>query len=323
MMWMDMHCDTISRLLELEQKGKPEGLRQNSGHLDLMKMKKGGYQAQNFALFVDMGETEDPMKKAMELLDLFYRELDANQDWIAPARSVGEMEENERQGRLSAFLTVEEGGVCKGSLAALRNFYRLGVRMMTLTWNYENELGYPHTMSENPGTGLKQTGIEFVEEMERIGMIIDVSHLSDQGFYDVAAHTKKPFAASHSNARALCPHSRNLTDEMLRILGERGGVAGINFATNFLDPLAVRGRSVSRISDMTAHMRHIADVAGIEAVGLGTDYDGIGGSVEIRDASEMPLLEEGMRKAGFSASEIDKICFGNVKRLYREILRED
>lgn len=317
---MDMHCDTISRLLELEEAGKPEELRENSGHLDLEKMKKGGYRSQNFALFVELRRPEDALLTAMKLADLFYRELERNEDTLRLARNVREMEENERAGKMSAFLTIEEGGVCKGSLAALRDFYLLGVRMMTLTWNYENELGFPNTMNEMPGTGLKPAGFAFVEEMERLGMIIDVSHLSDQGFYDVYRCTKKPFVASHSNARALCPHSRNLTDDMLRLLGERGGVAGINFATNFLDPAAVRGKSISRIQDMIAHMKHIANTAGIESVGLGTDYDGIGGSVEIADASGMQRLVSGMEQAGFTASEIEKICWRNVERVYREVL---
>lgn len=317
---MDMHCDTISRLLELEEAGKPEELRENSGHLDLVKMKKGGYRSQNFALFVELKRPEDPLLTAMKLTDLFYIELERNQDILGLARNIQELEENERAGKMSAFLTIEEGGVCKGSLAALRDFYRLGVRMMTLTWNYENELGFPNTMNETPDTGLKPAGFAFVEEMERLGIVIDVSHLSDQGFYDVCRCTKKPFVASHSNARALCPHSRNLTDDMLRLLGERGGVAGINFATNFLDPAAVRGQSISRIEDMTAHMKHIANTAGIESVGLGTDYDGIGGTVEIADASGMQRLAEGMERAGFTASEIEKICWRNVERIYREVL---
>ena len=140
---------------------------------------------------------------------------------------------------MSALLTIEEGGVCLGEIEKLREFYEAGARMLTLTWNYENELGHPAAMqgdhwknyraNEKRPLGLKERGFEFVAEMERLGMIVDVSHLSDDGFFDLCEHARKPFVASHSNSRAMCGHRRNLTDEMLRMLGDRGGVSGLNF----------------------------------------------------------------------------------------------
>ena len=156
---------------------------------------------------------------------------------------------------MSALLTIEEGGVCQGELGFLRNFYRLGVRMMTLTWNYPNELAFPNKreMQENgcsrlvadTENGLTETGVRFVREMERLGMIIDISHLNDAGIWDVFRHTKKPFVASHSNARAVASHARNLTDEMIRALAERGGVVGINYYSCFLHDFAEGESAVS------------------------------------------------------------------------------
>ena len=145
-------------------------------------------------------------------------------------------------------LTVEEGAVCKGSTGKLRHLYRLGVRMLTLTWNYPNELGWPNVKMPPEGSeeapdftvpdrehGLTETGFAFLSEMERLGMIVDVSHLSDAGFWDVARAAEKPFVASHSNARAVCHHVRNLNDEMIRALAEKGGVTGLNFCPSFLE----------------------------------------------------------------------------------------
>ena len=165
---------------------------------------------------------------------------------------------------------------------------------------------------------------EFVEEMEHLGMIVDVSHLSDAGFWDVIRYTKKPFVASHSNARALVPDCpRDLTDDMIRALSERGGVAGINYFPPFLsaqDPKADRSAYQSRISDMIRHMKHMKQVGGIQCIGLGSDFDGIHGDLEMKDGSELPKLEWAMRKEGFTESEIEAVFYGNVLRVYKEVL---
>ena len=163
-----------------------------------------------------------------------------------------------------------------------------------------------------------------MEEMERLGMIVDVSHLNDAGFWDVIRYTKKPFVASHSNARALVPDCpRDLTDDMIRALSERGGVAGINYFPPFLsaqDPKADRSAYQSRISDMICHMKHMKQVGGIQCIGLGSDFDGIHGDLEMKDGSELPKLEWAMRKEGFTESEIEAVFYGNVLRVYKEVL---
>lgn len=327
---VDMHCDTIAEIYKLRTSGQEAGLKKNRLHLDLERMREGDYGLQNFALFTDLSETEEPFEHAMKLLDTFYTEMEANRDLIFPVRTWREIEENWKAGRLSALLTIEEGAVCRGSLALLRDFYRLGVRMMTLTWNFENELGYPNRIVwEGPqaGTvvpdtehGLTETGIAFLEEMERLGMIVDISHLNDAGIWDVFAHTRKPFVASHSNARAVASHPRNLTDEMIRRLSERGGVMGINYCAAFLRDWEREEDEESRIFDIIRHIKHIKNVGGIQCVGLGSDFDGIGGRLELGSGGALPHLAEAMEREGFLASEIEAVFSANVLRVYRELL---
>lgn len=319
---VDMHCDTISGLWRARQEGKSGLLRESGMQVDLMKMKAGDYLLQNFAMFVFMGREADPLVNVLELIDEYYRQLEQNQDLIAPVYCYSDIEKNAAAGKLSALLTIEEGGVCKGSVEVLRNLYRLGVRMLTLTWNFENEIGYPGTTIHNETYdsskyyGLKPQGIEIVREMNRLGMIVDVSHLGDDGFWDVVKYCDGPFVASHSNARVQCGHTRNLTDEMIRALADKGGVMGINFCGDFL----TEGGS-DRIDDMIRHIRHIRNVGGVDCIGLGTDFDGIDNQPEVKDAAHMPLLAQGLERAGFTEGEIEKIFSGNVLRLYREVLK--
>ncbi|MCI6553281.1 MAG: dipeptidase [Lachnospiraceae bacterium] len=336
MKFADMHCDTISELYRKKKLGSQESLYENSGHIDLKKLKAGGALLQNFALFVNRERAEDPMEEALEMADLYYEELAANSHLIAPVRSYGDIEENRREGRISALLTVEEGGVCKGSPAQLRNLYRLGVRMMTLTWNYPNEIGYPafsaQAFSHPDGDGallykkadmehgLTERGRELVAEMERMGMIIDVSHLSDRGFYDVLEVTGKPFVASHSNARAVCPWVRNLTDDMIRRLAERGGVIGLNFCSDFLAEAAMGQPVPDTLEAVAAHAEHIIRVGGVECLGLGSDFDGIPTPSELPDYSYMPRLAEALENRGMRQGDMEKIFSGNVLRVYREVI---
>ncbi len=319
---VDMHCDTIGALYEAEQRGEPVSLLENGLHLDLKKMEKGDYFLQNFALFVDLGHTDEPFKTCVSMADLFYREMEKNRDRIAPVTTWKEMEENWRQGKMSALLTLEEGEVCEGNPAFLRTLYRLGARMMTLTWNYENSLAWPGKGGGVPETerGLKQRGFEILEEMESLGMIVDVSHLSDAGILDVLKAAKKPFVASHSDARSLASHSRNLTDEMIRGIAEKGGVIGINYCCSFLEDIPEGQKPVSRIARIIDHMKHIRQVGGIGCLGLGSDYDGITGELELPTAAALPRLAEAMEEAGFTASEVEDVFYRNVLGLYRELL---
>ncbi|MCR5790333.1 MAG: dipeptidase [Lachnospiraceae bacterium] len=324
---IDMHCDTISQIREKRMKGEPCGLRKNSLQVDLEKMREGDYLLQNFALFVDLKQESDPLAAALQLADVYESSMEENQDIIWPVTCFEDLEAARAENMLAGMMTLEEGGILCGDPAILREFYRLGVRMMTLTWNYENDLGFPNLVSDSndslgPDTerGLKEAGFAMLAEMERLGIIVDVSHLSDKGFYDVLAHTEKPFVASHSNARALCPHTRNLTDDMIRKIGERGGVIGLNYCPVFLDTNPVYTENESSTALIARHARYITDLGGMEVLGLGSDFDGISGKLEMDHCGKLPYLYEALLEEGFSEREIEGIFHGNVLRVYREIL---
>jgi len=172
----------------------------------------------------------------------------------------------------------------------------------------------------NTETGLKEKGFEFLAEMERLHIIADVSHLSDKGFWDIAEHSTRPFAASHSNCRALAPHCRNLTDEMIRVMAEKGGLVGLNYCAGFLDDQPSPDLCRSTTALMAKHAAHFKQVGGIEIIGLGSDFDGIGGKLELSDCSKMPLLADALRKEGFTEDEVEAIFFRNAQRFFENNL---
>ena len=327
---IDMHCDTIMKLCIDEQKGIESNLRNNEYHIDLEKMKKGEYLAQCFAMFVPF-TVDNPFETCMDMIARYYKEIEQNKDLIAPAYNYQDILENKKNGKMSSILTIEEGGVTKCKLSYLRLFHRLGVRMITLTWNYANGIGHPNFTfvkgvtpdfkSPNTKDGLTPFGIEMVKEMNRLGIIIDVSHLSDAGFYDVLKHTKGPFVASHSNARSVCNHARNLTDDMIRKLSLRGGVMGINFCADFLNGKNENVPNFSKVSYIVEHIKHIVKVGGIECVALGSDFDGIEKDLEVKDASFMPMLKKALLDEGFSNEDIDKIFYKNFLRVFKEVVK--
>lgn len=309
---VDMHCDTILGLMKDKEKLE---LFKNDFSIDIRKMKKGNSLAQFFAMFVYLKSGKDPMETCLEMIDKFYVELEKNSTHISLATNYGEIMKNDRECKVSAVLTIEEGGAIKGKLHNLRNFYRLGVRAITLTWNYPNEIGFPNTNYEHKDKGLTSFGEEVVHEMNRLGMLIDVSHISDQGFYDVARLSSKPFIASHSNARAIKEHSRNLDDNMIRALSEKGGVMGICFERDFL------GESEkARIKDMIRHIKHIRNVGGIDVIGLGSDFDGCHPDGEISNIGEIEKLAYALKDNNFTEDEIDKIFYRNALRVIKDVL---
>lgn len=307
---IDLHCDTILRCVDSEGKVK---LRENDLCIDVQKLRKGRSLAQFFAMFVDLDVDKEPMDRCLDMIDCFYKELEENSKDIAFAGSFADMGRNDAEGRMSAFLAVEEGGVVEGKLQNLRNLYRLGVRLITLTWNYPNCIGYPNADWVHKDKGLTPFGQEVVAEMNRLGMIIDVSHLSDQGFYDVARLSQNPFVASHSNARAVEGHTRNLTDEMLVLLAEKGGVTGLNLEPSFLG-------GGGTLEAMVRQLSHMKKVAGIDVIAIGTDFDGTGPLSVIRNTGEIGLLCDGLQKAGFSSGEIEKIMCRNAERVMKAVL---
>lgn len=326
---IDMHCDTIYEINRLQKEGQDVGLRNNHLNISLEKMKQGDYLLQNFAMFTPLKEVDDPVMHVQHLVDTFYNEIDKNRDMIDIVYCYEDIQKNIQMNKMSALLTLEEGGVVQNDLAYLRNYYRLGVRMITLTWNYANGIGYPNfdLAGSNHGyhecdqdNGLTDFGIAYVQECERLGIIIDVSHLSDAGFYDVLKYTTKPFVASHSNARGVCAHARNLTDDMILKLAKRGGVMGINFAADFLNETH-QEHAISYIDDMVKHILYIKEIGGIDCIGLGSDFDGIPQYLELKDASYMPQLADALYAAGLSQEDVEKIFYKNVLRVYQEVLK--
>lgn len=197
---------------------------------------------------------------------------------------------------------------------------------MTISWNYPQKNSFPNPIMQgdmesiNTATGLTELGIELVNAMEQKGIIVDVSHLSDKGFYDVLDHTQKPFVASHSNARAVSGCSRNLTDDMIKKLADRGGLTGINFCSSFLDPDFLRHKPRGTIEHMVQHIAHLKNIGGIDCIGLGSDFDGIDGTQELNTANKMPLLAQSLDKAGFTTEEIEKIYSKNALRMLKNVL---
>ena len=318
---IDMHCDTMKAILDGREIDKNINLKHNNLSVDIEKMKQGDYMLQVFAAYTNIQEG-DSLVNCLREIDLFHNEIEANKEDIGIVLSYNDILKNIEQNKMSALLSIEEGACCKGDLGLLRNFYRLGVRMMTLTWNYENELGFPNEIIDDKlvlDRGLKNKGFEFIEEMENLGIIIDVSHLSDAGFYDILNNTKKPFVASHSNSRSICGHRRNMTDDMIKKLSDRGGVMGLNFYSYFLNNNVVSD-DISKIEDMIKHAKHIKNIAGIEVIGLGSDFDGIDCKVEIENSSKIQILAEKMKKEGFTENEIEHIFYKNVLNLFKEIL---
>lgn len=338
-MIIDMHCDTISEIRhQRKEKGEDCGLRENRLHIDALRLRESGYMLQCFALYVNLrgcggideqgaARPDRAWEDLQELHRLYRQELALNEDLLQPVDSPARLESCRQSQKVGALLTVEEGGVCGGSLKRLEELYDMGVRMMTPTWNFPNELGHPNINGLDPELGyqslfradmehgLTETGRAFVTRMEELGMLVDVSHLSDKGFWDVAETGTRPFVASHSNARSVCPCVRNLTDEMIHVLAQRGGVMGLNFCKDFLRTLPEGAQGPGRLEDVAAHAEHIFRVGGEDCLGLGSDFDGIDTNEALPGAQAMEKLWECLKRSGFTERQLDKIFYGNVLRV--------
>ncbi|MBI9013433.1 MAG: dipeptidase [Clostridiales bacterium] len=310
LMLFDLHCDTILRIY-----GDQTQFRKNDYHIDSEKMIKGDSIAQFFAMFVDLEKTKNPYDTCNEMIDCFEYEIRENEHMIKAGTTSIDIEENYRSDKVTGIITIEEGAVLEGDITNLNHFYDRGVRSITLTWNYENEIGYPNCKETYMDKGLKPFGLEVIKKMNELNMLIDVSHLSDGGFWDCINHSVKPIIASHSNARTMQNVSRNLTDDMILALRDKGGVMGMNFCSFFLD-----GSEISKVSSIVDHIRYIYDLAGIDVIAIGSDFDGIGGTLEIEDMSKIYLLTEALLEDGFTEEEVDKILYKNALRVYSTVL---
>lgn len=310
--YIDMHCDSLLKGLEDGQLyARPENM------LDVKRMLSAGQMAQFFAVFFPptVQDTQALFSKARALL---LDTVAAHSDSIAMAYSAGDIARNRAAGRTSALLTLEDGRIVDGHLDRLEELFDAGVRAIALTWNGKNCFGHPNSPDpQEMAQGLTDFGKAAVGEMNRLGILIDASHLSDGSFWDVLALSQKPVAATHSNCRALCNHPRNMTDRMLTALGDKGGVVGVNFAPDFLTE---DGLKTSRLEDLCRHILHILKVAGEDAVGLGTDFDGIDGDFELGTPGDLDRLFDALQQKGLTPRQLDKFTQGNALRLLGDAL---
>jgi membrane dipeptidase len=350
---IDSHIDTIQWVIHQDA---DLAKRNSVYHVDFPRLHEGGMLAPYFALFVPVYYPgPEAVRRILQLRDTMQRVVDANPDKIELAYNASDIIRIHKTGRISALLTIESGHAIADDLGVLRMFYRLGIRSMTLTHFRDNNWADSST-DEPRHNGLTEFGKDVVREMNRLGMIVDISHVSDKTFYDTLAVTSKPVIASHSSCRALSDFPRNMTDDMLRALARNGGVVGINFAggslsqkdadeykKRILDRLAVqRSGTVTQldafakedlisgylkmkptaatVEDAAAHIDHVVKVAGIEHVGIGSDFDGISSvPAGLEDISKMPYLTAALLKRGYSESDLKKILGGNHLRVLRAV----
>ena len=329
MKYIDLHCDTLCMAFETKDENiydRPQFM------VDIRRLKESGVKAQFFAVYmppqdwihnIKPGCTDDEFIN--DLYETLCNAIAQHPDDIAWAKNVVDMENNWKAGKVSAFLTIEDGRSVNGSFEKFDKYYDMGVRLVSLTHNFENCFGYPNSTDKDiMNAGLKPFGKEAVEYMNDKGIIIDVSHLSDGGFRDVMELSKKPIVASHSCARALTPHQRNLTDDMIKAMADKGGVCGINFCPVFVTEEDYTKDSYvehSKLEDIVRHVMHLYNVGGSDFVAIGTDFDGIGGKLDIAGPQDMDKLFDALLKKGMNVADVEKIAYKNAERLIKETLK--
>jgi membrane dipeptidase len=290
------------------------GKRAKIGHVDIPRLIEGGVDCQVFA--IGAARVIFPpraVKTGLQMIDIFYRECEKNSEAITPVFCHGDILKAHAEGKIAALLAVEGGEVIGGDTGVLRMFYRLGVRMFSLVY-HRSELADGASQNRTEG-GLTTLGLEVAEEIQRLGIVVDVSHLNDAGFWDLMDVMKKPLIASHSSCRALCDHPRNLTDEQIEAMAEKGGVIGVNFAPNFIHPVKA---TVERVVD---HIDHIVELVGVDHVGLGSDFDGISTTPDgLDDVTHMPNVTKVLVKRGYSEGEAKKILGENHLRVFKRVI---
>jgi membrane dipeptidase len=354
---VDGHADTIGRALD---GGEDLGTETGNGHIDLPRMLRGGLDAQFMACFVEPKYIvrKQAALRAFRMIDAVKQWIGRHPDRMTLARTASEIRRAHAAGRVCGVLCIEGGHAIEDDLGLLRCFAELGVRYMTLTWN--NSTAWAEA-ARDPGKvkGLTDFGRRVVKEMNRLGMLVDLSHVSENTFYDAVATSEVPVIASHSCARALCDHARNLTDDQLRALAKKGGVVGINFYAGFLSEdfnrrrkphddadtqarMAIRerykddapamdaalqeqGRAYDRmelglprpgLDVIVDHIDHVVKVAGIDHVGLGSDFDGVAALPEgIEDCASLPRLTARLLERGYAPGDVKKILGENFLRV--------
>jgi membrane dipeptidase len=335
---IDTHNDVTSFTVE----GFDIGTASSKYHTDLPRLKAGGVGAVFFAAYVgpEYAARGTSANRALQMIDTIRTDIVGRypNDFVL-AQSAADIEAAHKHGRIAALIGVEGGHAIEDSLRLLRDFYALGVRYMTLTHSNTNnwadssgDMDKPEIKHHN---GLTDLGKQVVGEMNQLGMIVDVSHVADKTFWDALETSRAPVFASHSSCRAICNVARNMTDEMIVAMANKGGVIQINFSSAFLlqksadaDRLAEAAKSgkdmpalpPARLEDVVAHLNHVVKIAGIDAVGIGSDFDGVRSvPTGLEDVSKFPNLIRALLEEGYSASDIQKIYGGNTLRLMRAV----
>ena len=321
---VDTHCDTLKCLFNEFTKPRDSmwdyrgdigmGPRSSLGHIDVPRMIDGGVTCQVFAISSERSRTPAyPLRTALLMIDRFYKECDVIPE-LAPVKSYQEIIDAKKKGKAAGLLSIEGADVIEGRIEMIGVFHRLGVRMVGLVHSLRNQLADGVT-DRRTGGGLSELGVQTVEELDLLGMIIDVSHLNDEGFWDVLEHTKNPVIASHSNSRKVCNHPRNMTDAMITALAENKGVMGMNFAPAFVHP------EEATLEGVVDHIDHIVDLVGPDHVGLGSDFDGIPYTPKgLEDVSKMPDITRELVNRGYEKDDIEKILGRNHLRLIKTVI---
>lgn len=265
----DCHCDTITKAMWSQQ-----NIYKNNLHIDIEKLKIFEKAVQVFAIWLDKKYLDNAYLNTLKAMDFFNSQIDEYNEFIS---------KNINEDKIGAILSIEGGEAIEGSIEKLREFYEKGVRLMTLTWNYKNEIG--NGALSGFDEGLTDFGKRVIKEMNHLNMIIDVSHLNVNGFWDVYKYTEKPFIATHSNSFSVCSHPRNLNDDQLKAIAETNSMVGIN-----LYPVFVDGEKGS-LDNIIRHFDYVMNIIGDKNIGIGCDFDGISVCPEdISDVTKLNIL---------------------------------
>ena len=307
---LDTHCDTPMLF--------PQNIRFDCRDprilVDLHKMTEGRQQAVTMAAYLPQTLEENPKEYADNIFNTIEKIISENSNYIAQARTPEDIELNRRAGKRSILFAIENGLALNHDIRNVEHFARRGVTYITLCHNGDNDLCDAASRTTNTHGGVSQFGAEVIKEMNRLGILVDLSHGGEKSFYDALEISKTPIVCSHSSCRALCDHQRNLTDDQMRALARKGGVAHITLYPGFL-----RKDGEATILDALEHLKHAIDIMGIEHVGLGTDFDGDGGVPGLADSSELINFTRHLLLRHYSDEDIEKIWGGNWLRLMRQV----
>lgn len=303
--YFDAHCDTIYRCLRTGAQ-----LRENDGHLDLRRASAFGRFAQVFALYQDPEEVPQGSTMVREgqlLHQKFLREMEQNRDVIVPCRTGAEVDRAAADGKMAAILSIEGAELIGYDPGQVETAAEWGVRLLNPVWNHANRLSGSN--AELPEQGLTSYGRDFARRMEDCGIYPDVSHISDPGFWDVVRLARGPVVASHSNSRALCPHRRNLTDDMFRAIRDSGGVVGLNLYRPFVGPAGT-------MEELTAHVEHFLSLGGEKTLCLGGDLDGCEElAAGMEGIQDVPQLWQALADRGYPRQLLEDLFWNNLRRL--------